>query len=443
MAVTPDDGGAFVPKNSNPAGQTGGSNPFGSAPGAGSPGGATGYGQGQTPTPYSGGAYVIKPGDPNFQAAIAQAMAVIKAIESGGNYYAKNPNSSASGAYQFIDSTWNGYGGYAHASSAPAAVQDAKARQLITYILMAHGYDFRWIPAVWYAGPAGAMQHDWNTYLPSPGAGNKLTVGAYVNKWMDTFSGTNGGTIDWTKDTTTNPNGQPTGPTTPAPIDPQPYIDLARQRGENLTVGQANTLIKNLVSLGEWQQRLDWDTRIEEQKPLLDAFAAVLRAKGLYTKSSFTYSDAWNYLKGVAPSAWYETQKQLSVAADARNAGLIPGGTGALGLTGQQIIAIANRQPGAVSEGALASTFGQLAQDFKQIIPQGRWTGFGVTKADLIALEFGSAEPGKQQNAAELVQKVLNTYQASQQPRANPQAFVTQGGPAQSGYGGTSGGATQ
>jgi len=48
--------------------------------------------------------------------------------ESRGDINAENPVSSASGKWQFIDSTWAGFGGYAHASDAPESVQDARAR---------------------------------------------------------------------------------------------------------------------------------------------------------------------------------------------------------------------------------------------------------------------------------------------------------------------------
>jgi muramidase (phage lysozyme) len=50
--------------------------------------------------------------------------------ESGGNITAQNPTSTASGKWQFINSTWAGFGGYAEAWMAPESVQDDKARQL-------------------------------------------------------------------------------------------------------------------------------------------------------------------------------------------------------------------------------------------------------------------------------------------------------------------------
>lgn len=50
--------------------------------------------------------------------------------ESRGSLTAKNPSSTASGKWQFLDSTWAGYGGYAHASDAPESVQDARAAQV-------------------------------------------------------------------------------------------------------------------------------------------------------------------------------------------------------------------------------------------------------------------------------------------------------------------------
>ena len=48
--------------------------------------------------------------------------------ESRGNPTAQNRRSTASGKWQFLRSTWAGYGGYRNAREAPPAVQDGKAR---------------------------------------------------------------------------------------------------------------------------------------------------------------------------------------------------------------------------------------------------------------------------------------------------------------------------
>jgi muramidase (phage lysozyme) len=50
--------------------------------------------------------------------------------ESRGIITAQNPDSSASGKWQILDSTWGKYGGYLHAKDAPEWVQDAKARSM-------------------------------------------------------------------------------------------------------------------------------------------------------------------------------------------------------------------------------------------------------------------------------------------------------------------------
>lgn len=60
-------------------------------------------------------------------------LEAIKQCESGGSYTAVDASSGASGAYQFLDSTWQGLSasqGYSTAASAPASVQDAAAIEL-------------------------------------------------------------------------------------------------------------------------------------------------------------------------------------------------------------------------------------------------------------------------------------------------------------------------
>lgn len=54
----------------------------------------------------------------------------VLARESGGNPTAQNPRSTASGLWQFLDSTWANFKGYAKARLAPVDVQNERARQL-------------------------------------------------------------------------------------------------------------------------------------------------------------------------------------------------------------------------------------------------------------------------------------------------------------------------
>jgi hypothetical protein len=119
--------------------------------------------------------------------SIETILATIRTLESGGNYTARAKGSTASGAYQFLDSTWNGYGGYSSAWMAPPAVQDSNAAQHVESVLAAHHGDVAAMPVVWYVGyvPADGSP-DWDV-VPYPTAGNVLTPRQYRARWMATY----------------------------------------------------------------------------------------------------------------------------------------------------------------------------------------------------------------------------------------------------------------
>ncbi|MGH3682474.1 MAG: peptidoglycan DD-metalloendopeptidase family protein [Natronosporangium sp.] len=120
-------------------------------------------------------------------AQLDAVLATIRTLESGGDYTARASGSSASGAYQFIDTTWAGYGGYPQAWQAPPAVQDAKANEHVSGILDAHDGDVTVVSVVWYLGylPAPGSE-TWDT-VPSPGAGNRLTPREYQARWLTEY----------------------------------------------------------------------------------------------------------------------------------------------------------------------------------------------------------------------------------------------------------------
>ena len=117
---------------------------------------------------------------------VAVVLDTIRTVESGGNYAASPNRGGASGAYQYIGSTWNNYGGYAAAYLAPAAVQDARATDDVNAILGEYG-DVSYVPVVWY-WPVAARDPSQMDVVPMPGAGNRLTVREYQQHWLDVYA---------------------------------------------------------------------------------------------------------------------------------------------------------------------------------------------------------------------------------------------------------------
>lgn len=123
---------------------------------------------------------------PPIPADIEKILATIRTRESGGNYGAQNPESTASGAYQFIDGTWRSltekYGigtEYRKAKFAPPEIQDAVAAKYVEEILARAGGDVTKVPLEWFTGNIqGQSDH------ASP-----QEVANYQRAWMDTYTG--------------------------------------------------------------------------------------------------------------------------------------------------------------------------------------------------------------------------------------------------------------
>jgi hypothetical protein len=141
--------------------------------------------------------------DPNDTTTINRILETIRKKESGGNYTAINKGDGvtkniASGAYQYLNSTWQGLVKnlnyepgmqYPSAYQAPKSVQDFVAEVNVRRILATHGNHLAAVPIVWYY-PAAWDNDAILDRIPAPSQGNKQTVRQYAEGWIRTFDGT-------------------------------------------------------------------------------------------------------------------------------------------------------------------------------------------------------------------------------------------------------------
>ncbi len=118
---------------------------------------------------------------------VGHILATIRYMESRGNYTIPPNKGDASGAYQFIGSTWNGYGGYSAAYLAPPWVQDERAAIDVNRFLAQWHNDVSMIPVMWYF-PRAANEPALMDIVPVPSAGNVLTIREYQQRWLAVFS---------------------------------------------------------------------------------------------------------------------------------------------------------------------------------------------------------------------------------------------------------------
>jgi hypothetical protein len=122
-----------------------------------------------------------------YPSQIANILATIRYVESRGNYSAPPNKGNASGAYQFIASTWDGFGGYDHAYLAPPQVQDERAAADVSRFLAQWNNDVSMIPVMWYY-PRAAREPALMDVVPVQSAGNVLTIREYQQRWLGVWA---------------------------------------------------------------------------------------------------------------------------------------------------------------------------------------------------------------------------------------------------------------
>lgn len=129
------------------------------------------------------------------KAELASFMASVRQMESGGNYRIIGPTSKygrVSGAYQFLKSTWGGYGGYSEAYLAPKSVQDARAAELMSNYYRQFGT--WWLVAVaWHGGPGAAAKAARDPSYASRIADINMSTAKYANSVVSGMGKSGGG----------------------------------------------------------------------------------------------------------------------------------------------------------------------------------------------------------------------------------------------------------
>lgn len=124
-----------------------------------------------------GGGGAVNVMDPEGLQAYLYAL---RMVESNNNYTALNPyTGDASGAYQYIDSTWARYKGYVKAMHAPPAIQDERAAIDASRDFNKH-HDWGAVATIHFTGHYVSPTDP--KYDQVPGHSSNITIRAYVDR---------------------------------------------------------------------------------------------------------------------------------------------------------------------------------------------------------------------------------------------------------------------
>lgn len=128
----------------------------------------------------------------SFEQQLEAFLAGLRRHESGNrNIPNSSGASSASGYYQYLNGTWNGYGGYRRAMDAPFAVQHARAKADARAAYALYGGDWERVAAShFYPALAGADKSRWSG-VPGDERGKRTRGNPPIRQYVNSvLSGT-------------------------------------------------------------------------------------------------------------------------------------------------------------------------------------------------------------------------------------------------------------
>lgn len=177
------------------------------------------------------------------------------------------------------------------------------------------------------------------------------------------------------------------------------YKELAQRYGLNgdLDKARIGKLIGGNVSPTELNDRFTAIQRMKQFGPAFDSFKELVKAK---TGKTLDQAGIYNFVMGKGPADFYDIWEAAQVGTAASQAGV--------DLSAAEMRSIATRVPGIQSEENIASGFQDLAKKIKTLMPLSQLASMGVSKSDLIELEFGG--PGQTDISAR-VDQILRNYE--------------------------------
>lgn len=184
------------------------------------------------------------------------------------------------------------------------------------------------------------------------------------------------------------------------------YEAYATKNGVMMDPKRLTWLFQNNVSPTEFAQRSQAVQTLRDNQQYFNAFNQQLKQQGM---QPLTEADKFKMIMGEGNAEWYDTWNNASSRYAGEQAGLKFGpsatGTGANYLRlGEGVV---KQVAGlGLTAGQTSSGYAQLAKDLTSLLPQSRIQGMGLTKKDLVQLEFGG--PNQAAIAVKAAQIVAN-----------------------------------